>query len=54
MGEVYFRVTWKNPLLGGFGGVDDLYKDRKAETLRNGLSMSETDPLNHKRLDFAI
>ena len=24
MGEVYFRGTWKNPLLGGFGGVDDL------------------------------
>ena len=29
---------------------------KKAEmekTLRNGLSLSKTDPLNHKRLDFA-
>ena len=25
-----------------------------AKTLRNGLSMSEMDPLNHKWLDFAI
>ena len=24
MGEVYFRGTWKNPLYGDFGGVDDL------------------------------
>ena len=24
MGEFYFRGTYKNPLLGGFGGVDDL------------------------------
>ena len=25
-----------------------------AKTLRNGLSMSEKDPLDHKRLDFEI
>ena len=24
------------------------------KTLKNGLSVSETDPLNHKWLDFAI
>ena len=37
-----------------FGGVDDLKKDQKAKTLRNRLIMSETDPLNPKRLDFMI
>ena len=28
-------------------------KAEMAKTFRNGLSMSETDPLNHKWLDFA-
>ena len=29
-------------------------KPEMDKTLKNGLSMSETDPLNHKWLDFAI
>ena len=40
--------------MGGFGGVDDLKKAEMDKTLRNGLIMSEMDPLNHKWLDFAI
>ena len=40
--------------LRGFGGVDDLKKAEMGKTLRNGLIMSEMDPLNHKWLDFAI
>ena len=40
--------------LKGFGGVDDLKKAEMDKTLRNGLIMSEMDPLNHKWLDFAI
>ena len=31
-----------------------LKKAEMEKTLRNGLSMSQTDPLNHKQLDFAI
>ena len=40
-----------------FGVLGAWMKFKKAEikkTLRNGLSMSEMDLLNHKRLDFAI
>ena len=40
--------------LRGFGGVDDLKKAEMDKTLRNGLSMIETDLLNHKWLDFVI
>ena len=40
--------------LRGFGGVDDLKKAEMDKTLRNGLIMSEMDPLNQKWLDFAI
>ena len=40
--------------LRGFGGVDDLKKAEMDKTLRNGLIMSEMDPLNHKWLDLAI
>ena len=29
-------------------------KPEMDKTLRNGLSMSETEPLNHKWLDFAF
>ena len=29
-------------------------KTEMEKTLRNGLSMSKTDPLNHKQLDFTI
>ena len=32
--------------LRGFGGVDDLKKAEMDKTLRNGLIMSEMDPLN--------
>ena len=35
-------------------GVDDLKKAEMDKTLRNGLIMSEMDPLNHKWLDLAI
>ena len=38
----------------GFGGVDDLKKTEMDKTLRNGLIMSEMDPLNQKWLDFEI
>ena len=34
--------------LRGFGGVDDLKKAEMDKTLRNGLIMSEMDPLNQK------
>ena len=57
MGEVYFRGTWFNPLLGGlrgFGGMVDLKKAEMDKTLRNGLIMSKMDPLNHKWLDIPI
>ena len=40
--------------LRGFGGVDDLKKAEMDKTLRNGLIMSEMDPLNQKWLDFVI
>ena len=47
MGEVNFWGTWLTPHFGGFGGVDDLKPDME-KNLKNGLSMSEMDPLNHK------
>ena len=39
-----------------FGVLEVWIKKAEMEkkTLRNGLSMSETDPLNHKGLNFAI
>ena len=40
--------------LRGFGGMDNLKKAEMDKTLRNGLIMSEMDPLNHKWLDLAI
>ena len=54
MGEVNFLGTWFTPLFGGFGGMNDLLKDWKKNTFRNGFSLSETIPLNHNWLDFAI
>ena len=44
-----WEVNFRGTSFWGFGGVDEM-----AKTLRNGLSMSVTDPLNHKWLDFAI
>ena len=44
-----------HPLFWGVLGVWVTFKKAEMEkTLRNGLSMSETDPLNYKRLDFPI
>ena len=44
-----------HPLFLGVLGVWMTFKNVEMENpLRNGLSMSEMDPLNLKRLDFAI
>ena len=43
-GSLFSGYLKKTTLLAGFGGMDDLQKSRKAETLWNGLSMNETDP----------
>ena len=50
MGEVHFRSIF----LGGFGAWMTFKKAEIEKILRNGLNMSETDPLNYKRLDFTI
>jgi hypothetical protein len=42
------------PLLGVLGAWMTFKKAEMAKTLRNGLSMIETNSLNHKWLDFAI
>ena len=39
---------------GGFGAWMTFKKREMDKTLKNGLSMSEMDPLNHIWLDFAI
>ena len=54
MEEVNFRGTGKNPLLGVLGAWLTFKNAEMAKTLRNGLSMIETNPLNHKWFDFAI
>ena len=41
-------------LLGVLGPWMTFKKAEMAKTLRNGLSMIETNPLNHNWLDFAI
>ena len=56
-GKFIFEAPDSTLFLGGlrgFGGVDDLKKAEMDKTLRNGLIVSEMDPLNHKWLDFAI
>ena len=56
-GKFIFKAPGSTLFLGGlrgFGGVDDLKKAEMDKTLRNGLIMSEMDPLNHKWLDLAI
>ena len=40
--------------LGVFGAWMTFNKAEMEKPLRNGLSMSEMDPLNHKRSDFEI
>ena len=42
------------PLLGVLGAWMTFKKAEMAKTLRNGLSMIETNPLNYKWFDFAI
>ena len=42
------------PLLGVLGAWMTFRKTEMAKTLSNGLNMSEMEPLNYKRLDFAI
>ena len=54
MGEVNFWGTWFTPLLGVLGVCMTFKNPEMDKTLRNGLSMIEMDPLNHKWLDFAI
>ena len=53
-GKFIVKARDSTLFLGGFEGVDDLKKTEMDKTLRNGLIMSEMDPLNHKWLDLAI
>ena len=47
--------TTLTPTFGGVLGARVTFKKAVMEkTFKNGLSMSETDFLNHKRLDVAI
>ena len=50
MWEGYFRAEIPHLL----GAWMTFKKAEIAKTLRNGLSMIETNPLNHNWLDFAI
>ena len=51
MWEVNFRGT---PSFGILVAWMTFKKAEMAKTLKNGLSMSKTDPLIHKWLDFEI
>ena len=53
-GKVIFGVPEIPPLLGVLGAWMTFKKAEMAKTLRNGLSMIKTNPLNHNWLDFAI
>jgi hypothetical protein len=53
-GKLIFGVLEKTLFWGVLGAWMTFKKPEMDKTLRNGLSMSETDPLNHKWLDFAI
>jgi hypothetical protein len=53
-GKLIFEVPDSHLFLGVLGAWMTFKKPEMEKTLRNGLSMSETDPLNHKWLDFAI
>ena len=48
------RLFSGNPLLGVLGAWMTFKKAEMSKTLKNGLGMIETNPLNHKWLDFAI
>ena len=52
--KVIFGVLEKTLFWGVLGAWMTFKKPEMDKTLRNGLSMSKTDPLNHKWLDFAI
>ena len=52
--KVIFGVLGKTLFWGVLGAWMTFEKAEMAKTLRNGLSMIETNPLNHKWLDFAI
>ena len=52
--KVIFGVPEIPPLLGVWGAWMTFKKAVMAKTLRNGLSMIETNNLNHNWLDFAI
>ena len=54
MEEVIFEVPDSHLFWGVLGAWMTFKKPEMDKTLRNGLSMSEMDPLNHKWLDFAI
>ena len=51
MWEGYFRSTWNG---GVFGAWMTFKKAEMAKTFKNGLSMIETNPLNHSWSDFPI
>ena len=53
-GKVIFGVPEIPPLLGDWGAWMTFKKAKMAKSLRNGLSMIETNPLNHNWSDFGI
>jgi hypothetical protein len=53
-GKLILEVPDSPPFFVGLGVWMTFKKAEMAKTLRNGLSMSETDPLNYKWLYFAI
>ena len=53
-GKVIFGVPEMPPLLGVLGAWMTFKKAEMAKTLRNGLSMIETNPLNHIWSDLVI
>ena len=52
--KAIFGVPEIPPLLGALGAWMTFKKAEMAKTLRNGLSIIETNPLNHNWSDFAI
>ena len=52
--KLIFGVLEKTHFWGVLGAWMTFKKPEMDKILMNGLSMSKTDPLNHKWLDFAI
>ena len=52
--KLIFEVPDSHLFLGVLRAWMTFKKPEMDKTLRNGLIMSEMDPLNHKWLDFAI